>query len=292
MVDAEASTSNLGRVRAVPPALGTFRAMAGFRPAALAAAAVSVRHFEEHRLMSRVLNDRGRFAVGLAVLDLGFGGADGAPLTAARLQDFCDRHGICSRGRAKATLAVMRVMGLVAPGGAGDRRMKALVPTPALMTLHRERWGDLLAAAEPLTPVAAPALAALHDDRFLAAFVRRMSARFEAGFRVLETAPALLDVAERSAGLVTLLAIYSASGGAAGPRRVVITDLARRFLVSRGHVLEILRAAEAAGLLALSGRTAATADLAPAFAETIERFLDAAFSAVADAAEAGLAALR
>lgn len=292
MDGAGGSTSILGSIPAAPkapPRLGTLVAHPAFAAVAARAGRSIVARFEGHRILNRVLNDRGRFVTGLVVLDLGFGGADGAPLTATRLQDFCQRHGVCSRGRARAMLAVLRVMRLLEPSETADRRLRALVPTPAFVALHRERWSEMLAMLEPILPEAPEAIAAIADDAGLAVLVRTMAARFEAGFRVVEAAPAIAGVVEHASGLVVLLAILERTGGVPGEHRIVVTDLARRFLVSRGHVLEILRTAEAAGLLRIVGRTGATVALTPHFGQAFDAFFDAMFAAIAEGAEAVLA---
>jgi len=275
--------------KAPPPRLGTLAGHPAFAEVAARTGRSIVARFEGHRILNRVLNDRGRFVTGLVVLDLGFGGADGAPLTATRLQDVCQRHGICSRGRARAMLAVLRVMRLLEPSDTADRRLRALVPTPAFVALHRERWSEMLATMTPILPQGPAVIAAIADDVGLAVFVRALAARFEAGFRVADATPPLAAVIEHASGLVTLLAILERTGGVPGEHRLVVTDLARRFLVSRGHVLEILRTAEAAGLLRIVGGTGATVEITPRFAVAFAAFFDAMFAAVAEGAEAVLA---
>jgi hypothetical protein len=274
------------------PALGVLRHRPGFRQAMLQTAETTTEHFRGHRLLNRVLNDRGRFAVGLAVLDMHFGGGTGQPLTSARLQELCVRHGVCSRGRARAVLAVMRAMRLLAAAPGGDRRAQALKGTPAFLQIHRERLARIFAAMEPLGVPTAEAAAALGDDVFLAAFVRRLVFLFEQGFRVLDGSPALRPVAEKAAGMVTLLSLLCETGGVAGERRIVITEMANRYLVSRGHVLEIVRAAEAAGLVRILGDTGSRLEVLPAFTAAFEDFFDSMFAILLEGISAGLAAHR
>jgi len=73
---------------------------------------------------------------------------------------------------------------------------------------------------------------------------------FQAGFRVGRHTPELAPYLERSAGLLVLCGLYLASSGT--PQRRVsisISDLARRFLVSRAHVRSLLDAAAEGGLI-------------------------------------------
>ncbi len=157
-----------------------------------------VAHFEGHRLLNRVLNDRGRFTMGIAVLNHGLNGVEGGPLTAARFQDFCLQHGICSAGRAKATLAVLRVMRMLEPSPTADRRLKALVPTEAFMALHRERWRKALETLAPIEPRTRDVARVLEERPALAAFAATIAGRFESGFRVMALAPALGPAAEHA----------------------------------------------------------------------------------------------
>ena len=156
-------------------------------------------------------------------------------------------------------MTLMRVAGFLEPAGdRGDRRHRLLKPTERLMAIHREHWDFELRAIAMLFPDVARAHAAIHREEFAAAFVRQIVEPFRAGFRLLELTPELLFLAERSAGLSILFTLMGsgAADDVMPPRRPVpmsISDLARRYHVSRAHVLKLLRDAQARGLIAREG---------------------------------------
>src|SRR6185369_12231895 len=92
----------------------------------------------------------------------------------------------------------------------------------------------------------------LSDQNFERALVRWFGERFMEGHRMLVHSPELALFAEHNAGMVILfhLMLSGAPGDAFPPRAPVTTSvagLARRFKVSRTHVLRLLRAAERQG---------------------------------------------
>lgn len=101
-----------------------------FRPAVERLAGEISALYSGNRLLNRLLSDRGRNMLGLLVLYLdALPAAEGGGLTTARLVALCTATGLCSRGRTKAMLALMRWGGYVAPAPPGaDRQVKPLVP--------------------------------------------------------------------------------------------------------------------------------------------------------------------
>ncbi len=181
-------------------------------------------------------------------------------------------------------------MRMLEPSPTADRRLKALIPTEAFLALHRERWRKALETLAPIEPRARDVARVLEERRALAAFAATIAGRFERGFRVMALAPALGPAAEHASGLMILLAILADGGPEPGERRLVITGLARRFLVSRGHVLEVLRTAEASGLLAIAGETGAGVTLRPAFRDAFGDFFAGMFAVLLAASANALAA--
>ncbi|HJS86025.1 MAG TPA: hypothetical protein VJ779_11260 [Acetobacteraceae bacterium] len=218
-----------------------------FKQAVRASAAGLIEMYQRHRIMNRVLNDRGHVVIGWMALYLHFHGGPGESpgLTVGRVKALCAETGVCSPGRAAATLALMRFARYLAPAAtAADRRLRILVPTERMIDAHRERWAALLDAIAPLVPHAAEARAKLDETEFVGAFVRHAGAMFQAGFRVDFHTPELGPYLERSAGLLVLCNLYLASKATPGrPVTISISDTARRFLVSRAHVRSLIEAA-------------------------------------------------
>jgi hypothetical protein len=109
-----------------------------------------------NRLLNRLISDRGRALFGIYALDLHFD-ADktGARPTPSRMAELCAETGVCSRGRVRALLLLLRWAGHLAPqAGSGDRRRRPLVPTAQMMTAYRSRWGRQLAIIAPIDPAA------------------------------------------------------------------------------------------------------------------------------------------
>ena len=116
---------------------------------------------------------------------------------------------------------------------------------------------------------------------FRTAFLRQLGTYFLAGFRVLDHAPALAQLAESNAGLVLMssLALRRLTG-AGSPSEAVpisVSALSRRFGVSRAHVRNMLAISEAAGLLA-HARGSEHVFVLPGLSEAIIQFYGVLFS--------------
>jgi hypothetical protein len=246
--------------------------------------------YQGNRLLNLLLNDRGRFLIGYAALVLHFGKtADdpGSGLTAQQMKTFCVEHNVCSRGRAEAMLALMRMSGYLAPDPeATDRRFRVLVPTERLIGLTRRRWAAQFKAIALLRPEGDAALRALDREDFVRAFVRRQGDYFRAGVRILDQAPALGLFADRNAGLMVLFMLLLAGepDDTVPPSRPVpvsISALARRFGVSRPHVLKLLRDAEQDGFIRRVGTSGEQVVLLPRLREATQDFFATVFLFVA-----------
>lgn len=216
--------------------------------------------YRGHLLPNRILNDRGRLALALCTLYLHHDpDRNGVGLTVTRLTNLCQDTGLCSRGRAKAMILLMRWAGFLEVGRASDARApsgrtRPLVPTQRLVDEQTRRWLIMSGALALLDPVGGRILAGLENPGFFGALIRQLGRRYVAGIRLLETAPALALFAERDGGLMMafLLAMGANDAQAAGsetPAAVSISALARGCHVSRAHILKLAREAEAEGLL-------------------------------------------
>jgi hypothetical protein len=238
-----------------PAARAALRAQADFPAAVRTAASGMLDLHHGNRLLNLIVNDRGRFVVGLIALDLHFHrDQTGVGLTPGRLRQLCEVTGTCSPTRASALLALMRLGEFVrAQPSAGDRRRREFVPTERLISAQRERWRCQFEASAHLLPESAPALAALDSPPFVAGMVRQLCLYYYAGFRLFDVVPSLRLFGERTGGIFVVLALMAAAEpGAMLQRRyapVSISALARRICTSRTHVIKLLNDAAAEGLV-------------------------------------------
>ncbi len=214
--------------------------------------------YQGNRVLNQVMNDRGRAIFGMLAIYLHFSSDDGQPsLSAARMKALCTETGLCSAGRATAMLLLMRYAGYLVPGPHGsDRRMRPLVPTELMLNSQRERLACHFRAMSLLMPEGKSGLANLYREDFLSALARRFGASFRAGFRFLDSSPALYPLAERNAGMMILFSLFLASEPQAPipqPFTLSVSALSRRFSISRPHVLNVLRDAERLGFVARTG---------------------------------------
>jgi len=226
------------------------KAHPAFQQAVTETAISVVSLYSGNRLLNSVLNDRARVLFGLFALYLhALPDARGGGLTVSRMAALAAETGVCSRGRAKAMLALMRWGGYLAPAESeGDRRVKPLVPTPRLLNQQLTRWQAQLKALSVLDSRLAGASAAIADRAVFDALVINLGDAFRAGYRAVDHAPHVSDIVDRDSGIMILLALLVAEVEGQDPPS--IAELARRFHVSRAHVLQLLKDAQAQGLVA------------------------------------------
>jgi len=235
-------------------AIEAIRRHPAFDACAVLGAQSLVEAYQGSRLLNRVMNDRARAVFALMVLYLHSApDRDGTRLTTARMVAFCADTELCSRGRAKAMLALLLWSGYIERGPeTGDRRVRPLVPTPLLWEAVRLRWTRMLDAFVSLDPQASDLRAAIEDQAFAAELAIELGTAFHSGFRVLDGAPIFIDMAERDGGMMVMFALFIAER--TGQEMPSIASLARRFHLSRAQVLGLIREAEMLGLLRRDGR--------------------------------------
>jgi DNA-binding MarR family transcriptional regulator len=189
-------------------------------------------------------------------------------------------------------LSLMRFGGYLAPDASADGRQRRLVPTGKLLDMLRERWRVHFGAMAPLMPDGDAMVAALDDPHFGPRLVVGLSERFLAGFRFLTHAPNLGLFAERNAGILILASLLTsgAPGDTMPPQRAVpisISALARRFKVSRPHVLKLIRDAAAADLIERTGQDGDRVVIQPRLADAAQNFFATMFLLFADCARSG-----
>lgn len=288
-----------GRTAGVDAAeVARMRSEPGF-PAAMAQAARSmVDTFQGNRLLNRIINDRERNAVALLALYLDAApDAHGRGLTAGRIVALCRELELCSRGRAKAMLMLMRWAGYLepVPDPAGDLRQRPMVPTSRMIAMQTDRWRRMLAALAPMEPLADAAIARLDDTAFRKALTRAMVTRFIRGLRPLEHAPALQLFVSRDGGLMIAfqLLLSGAPDDAFPPQQllnVAVAALGRQFHLSRAHVLKLLRDAETESLLQRVPGPQGGVRMLPPLADALSNFLAASFVILRASAREALAA--
>jgi hypothetical protein len=298
-------------LQAAPPALAppppitaeeiaALRRHPRFAEAARASAAMMVELYKGNRLLNVIVNDRGRTVISTLALHLHYSAVADDPrsgLTAARVKAFCASEGVCSPGRAAAVLALMRWAGHLAPApAAANIRTDRLVVTQKLIDLHRQRWSRQLAIGAAVFDASRRAVESIQRPGFAAAYAAAQAGLFVAGFRLTAHAPAMTMFIERNCGLLILdnLIALGAPDDAPLPRRPVplsISALARRFDVSRPHVVALLRDAEAEGLLQRLGPGGSQVQLSPRLLADVESFFAGVFLFNDRAARVALAAI-
>jgi DNA-binding MarR family transcriptional regulator len=200
-------------------------------------------------------------------------------------------------------LSLMRFAGYLAPDpDDGDRRRRPLVATPKLLDLLRRRWRSHFISGSPVFPDGQRLAERLDEPAFVRTFVAAMFRRYKDGFRLMMYTPGLGLFGDRSAGMMiaSCLMAAGAEDDTVPPSRpfpISISELARRFGVSRVHVSKMLRDAATDGLIARAGANGEEITLTPAlagalsvfYANALLYFFDSAREAAAtlDAADRG-----
>jgi hypothetical protein len=233
-----------------------------------------------NRVVSQVLNDRGRIVFGVLALYLHFS-RDAGGFTTSRMKALCLETGLCSPGRATALLSLMRFAGYVASAPhALDRRIRILVPSERLIDDHKRRLEGEFVALSLLMPEGQLGLAHIEDRAFQGEMACCFGEAFRDGFRVLDFVPELRPLADRNAAIVMLMSLLLAreAGDTMPPQRPVavsISELSRRFGVSRPHVLKLLRDAAALGLIRIDNAESQRIQILPPLAGALQNLMAA-----------------
>ena len=191
--------------------------------------------------------------------------------TLANLKRLLRPFGLSSDRRIEQLVARLVSVGyLTRERVAGDGRARLLIPSELLLR-HDEDW--LIAHYRPLAllyPGKDHALPLARDRAFLLAQRRVSFAFIPRSAMVLMSNPDILLFATRDAGFLVLAQlVLDAEAGT----RTSFDLLARRFVISRTHVRQLLRDAEQRGLLRLSGRGGRDVVLLPALWRALDRFV-------------------
>lgn len=247
---------------APPEAIARLRAHPKFADAMRMSSAGLVSLYQGSHLLNWLMDDRARLLFGYFALYLHFSRDPAVPssgLTPTRMKSMCVELDVCSPGRAAAMLSLMRFGGYLEMAPAtGDLRQRPLVATNKLIALIADRQRVHFSAMAPLFPDGDKLLRALDRPAFISGLVAAMARHFRGGFRIVTSAPGLELFGDRNAGMLILASLLTAGepDDTMPPRRPVpisISAMARRFKVSRPHVLKLVREAEAEGLIERTG---------------------------------------
>ena len=243
-------------------------------------------------LLTRLLNDRGRFVLALLIFDMHLEKPEAPGLTTGRLKAEAVALDVCSPGRVSAILAAFRVFGMIAPAPDTDGRRRRLVVTEKLMAIHRERWRTMLRTLALVMPEDGErGLRHLDDPVFLAPFVHTLLEPLRGGWRPAMDIPAIGHFADRDGGLLIALALF---GVGLNGQPQSISQLARSFRLSRSHVVGIVQEAASIGLVRRAEEKGARGPGVlpePALIEAMEHFVAVALVRQMVAVRAGIAAL-
>jgi DNA-binding MarR family transcriptional regulator len=200
--------------------------------------------------ISRTFKDMRRVMYGVFVLYCDARGE----LTLSTIREVCAELGFVSPGYAAALLVRLRVMGFITRDpNVSDKRVRRYIPSPSMKQAFIALLGNELLSFGIIEPEAFGAVEALKDPdvfHFFALTGGRGLARI-----VKNGEPGQLHMfAVRDVGIAILheIALSGAEDDTyppKGPVRMAVAPLARKFGVSRSHVLRLLREAEKQGLL-------------------------------------------
>ena len=246
----------------------------------------SIELYSRGRVMGWLMSDRTLAIVALAAacLDADLQADDlRSGLTPGRFKAFCVQNRVCSEGRAAAVLAFLRLSGHVeAETHPADRRITRLRPSPKLLEMVRTRLRSQIEAAALIFPELGPAILLMGSEDFERRFYLEILSKFNSGMRLLAPAPQLRLFADRDVGVLVLLTLSLETDASdemppSGPMKLSIAGLARRYRVSRTHILRMVRDAEAEGLLTRVGEKGEMVCFSPQLREGLRNLIAAMF---------------
>jgi hypothetical protein len=252
----------------------------------------SVAYYDAAPVMHRNLKDVSRFVLGVVALYLDATGG----LTHRRLRELSGQTGIISTGTATALLLRLRLIGYVTPADVlPNGAIRLYRPTEAMVTAFRDRLRIELEACALIDPRIAPVLERLDEPDVFPHLMAAMGGdAINAARNPRPDTVAIDRLSMRSAGMLIMFQLMQdADRGQGfppvGEAQVSVSGLARRYEVSRSHVLTILRDAEEMGLIVRLGE--GRWRLEPALGEVFKTFYAVLYLGFIKAARAAQAAM-
>jgi MarR family len=231
-----------------------------------------------------IINDLGRLVIGHLALYLHYSRDPADPssgLSAGRMKALCADQKVCSKGRALAVMGLMRNAGDLVPARCQvDQRLHLLVPTEKLINACRQYWEAISRGMAVVIPGRSDAIAALQCEDVFAVFLQVFGGYYCAGMRMFKLEAGLTPFAQRNAALAILFSLLVASeenGRSGSPVVVRISELARRFGVSRPQVVRVLDKAVEASLVERSSPDGLQITVLPRLRNVTQDFYVTAF---------------
>lgn len=257
----------------------------GFSEACRASHRFSTERVGRNPVLARVTIDTSRLIYGYLVLYLDAQGE----ITLKAIQDLCRDIGLASHGRAQAILFHLRAIGyLQRDPDSTDRRSRRYLPSPEMTAALRECLVDELRAFSIVEPEAGRMAERFSEPVFFRAFLLRFGKGTVDALKFRNRRP-IGHFTDSNGGLVMLWdVILSAKDGDVypprGPLKMSVRDLARKYGVSRTHILRLFRGAESKGLLTRNSDDQ-TVTLSDMFIRDIAEFLSIVFLGLAVSAQ-------
>ena len=277
------ATKGAGKI--APEVFADIMGRPGFADACRASHKFSTERVGRNPLLARVTIDTSRLIYGYLVLYLDAQGA----ITLKAIQDMCRDIGLASHGRAQAILFHLRAIGyLQRDPESTDRRSRRYLPSPEMKAALRECLTDELRAFSRIEPEAGEMAKRFSEPEFFRAFLMRFGKGTVDALKFRNQRP-IGHFSDSNAGLIMLWdVILSAKDGDVypprGPLKMSVRDLARKYGVSRTHILRLFRGAENKGLLTRNADDQ-TVTLSEMFARDIAEFLSIIFLGLAVSAQ-------
>jgi hypothetical protein len=203
-----------------------------FLPAIVLAAGGMGAVHERHRAMKQLLNDRGRVAVAVAAYVL-----DPAVSIAAIVRMIPASY--IGRARVAAFLRLLEREGHLLPEPEGpDRRVRQFRLGPAVKDAVTDYVEAIL---RPALPFSAATVPDLRDPALVRYCIIRSSLARMSGHELFEASPILRRISDLKGGNVFLLELLRGAHDPARPPQLARATLARRFDLSRTHVIDLVR---------------------------------------------------
>lgn len=229
-------------------------------------------YFDSDFETNDMFRDWGAFGLGVIALQLDATGG----ITHRRLRQISQSSLLLSSGRASAILALLRLKGFVRRDSEGGQVRYR--PEPPLARFFRRRMRIELEAVSVVEPAAADLAARWDEADVFARFMGHLGREMVRAAQKPQQPDlaAITRIGERRSGMLILYHLMlAADRGAdfphAGPFAVSVSGIAKRFALSRSHVLRTLRLIAQEGLIAREGAEGGGRFL-PAHADIFPRY--------------------